>query len=92
MANKRTTLRAGRDTDVRKLAGAIAKCFTNDGSTEIEITSIGAGATNQAVKALATAQSFLEKDGIEIVITPRYNNVEMDGEMITSICHEVKRA
>ena len=48
-------------------------------------SAIGAGAVNQAVKALVLAKNFLEQDGIEVVFKPEFVNVEIDDKVRTAI-------
>ncbi|MCG8347678.1 MAG: stage V sporulation protein S [Chloroflexales bacterium] len=50
-----------------------------------EVQSIGAGATNQAIKAVAIARSYLNEEGIEIVCVPSFIDVAIDEEERTAI-------
>ena len=50
-----------------------------------EVQAIGAGAVNQAVKAMVLAKNFLEQDGIDIAFVPEFVNVEIDGKVRTAI-------
>lgn len=65
------------------VAGAIAGVIRDNGSVEIQV--VGAGATNQAVKATAIARGYLAPMGIDIVIIPAFSNVEIDGENRTAM-------
>jgi stage V sporulation protein S len=49
------------------------------------VQAIGAGAVNQAVKALVLAKNFLEQDGIEVIFKPEFVNVEIDSKVRTAI-------
>ena len=40
---------------------------------------------NQAVKALALAKGYLQEDGYEIVFTPEFVDVDIDGKVRTAI-------
>jgi stage V sporulation protein S len=51
----------------------------------VEIQSVGAGAVNQAVKAIAIARGFLSPIGIEIVCVPAFADISIDGETRTAI-------
>ena len=64
-------------------AGAIAGVMRDQMHAEVQ--AIGAGAVNQSVKALILAKSFLEQDGIHIVFTAEFVNVEIDGKIRTAI-------
>lgn len=56
--------KVGSKTDPGKLAGAIAgETRENKDSLKMRINAIGAGAVNQAVKALAIAQGYLMGTG-----------------------------
>ena len=65
------------------VAGAIAGVIREEKHAEVQ--AIGAGAVNQAVKALVLARSFLEQDGIDIIFVPEFANVEIDGNVRTAI-------
>jgi stage V sporulation protein S len=65
------------------VAGAIAGVIRESGVAEVQ--SIGAGATNQAIKAVAIARSYLLEEGIDIVFTPSFIDVAIDEEERTAI-------
>jgi len=65
------------------VAGAIAGVIREEKHAEVQ--AIGAGAVNQAVKALVLARSFLGQDGIDITFVPEFANVEIDGKVRTAI-------
>ena len=65
------------------VAGAIAGVIREHGSAEVQ--SIGAGATNQAIKAVAIARSYLQEEGIDIVCVPSFIDVAIDEEERTAI-------
>ena len=65
------------------VAGAIAGVFRTYHQAIIQ--AIGAGAVNQMVKAIALARSYLESDGLEVVFTPEFIEVEIDGKTRTAI-------
>ena len=65
------------------VAGAIAGVVREHKRAEVQ--AIGAGAVNQAVKALVLAKNFLEQDGIEVVFIPEFVNVEIDDKVRTAI-------
>ena len=46
---------------------------------------IGAGALNQAIKAIAIARSFVSDDGIDPVCIPMFHDVDIGGESRTAI-------
>lgn len=70
------------------VAGAIAGVMREQRSAEVQ--AIGAGAVNQAVKALATARMFLEGDGIDIYCIPYFMDVDIDGNERTAVRFRVR--
>ena len=68
----------------QKVAGALANSFRE--STEaVEMQAIGAGALNQAVKAIAIARGFVAPTGKNLVCTPAFSDIIVDGEERTAI-------
>ncbi len=65
------------------VAGAIAGVVREAGRAEVQ--AIGAGATNQAVKAVAIARDYLHETGIEAVCLPAFIDVTIDNEDRTAI-------
>ena len=55
-----------------------------DGAS-VEIQAVGAGAVNQAVKAVAISRGFLSPVGIEICCIPSFADIVIDGEYRTAI-------
>ncbi len=71
------------------VAGAIAGVIRDTGMAEVQ--SIGAGATNQAIKAVAIARSYLSEEGVDIVCIPSFIDVAIDDEERTAIRLLVER-
>ena len=65
------------------VAGAIAG-MVKDG-VPVTIQSVGAGAVNQAVKAIAIARGFLTPAGIEISCIPSFSDITIGEEVRTAI-------
>jgi stage V sporulation protein S len=65
------------------VAGAIAGVVREAGRAEVQ--AIGAGATNQAVKAVAIARDYLSETGIDAVCVPAFIDVTIDNEDRTAI-------
>jgi stage V sporulation protein S len=70
------------------VAGAIAAVIREHRLAEVQ--AIGAGAVNQAVKALAIARGYLERDEIDIVFTPYFTEVDIDGQERTAVRFRVE--
>jgi len=65
------------------VAGAIAGIVREHHRAEVQ--AIGAGAVNQAVKALVLATGYLKGDGIFIVCVPEFADVTIDDKVRTAI-------
>jgi stage V sporulation protein S len=76
-------LRVSSKSATSGVAGAIAGIIRDQ--HHVEIQAIGAGAVNQAVKAMALATTFLREDGITIAFTAIRTDVEISGAVKTAI-------
>lgn len=65
------------------VAGAIAGVIREYGYADVQ--AIGAGAVNQAVKAMAIARGYLERDEIDVVFAPQFTEVDIDGQERTAV-------
>ncbi|MEW6546625.1 MAG: stage V sporulation protein S [Bacillota bacterium] len=65
------------------VAGALAGVIREKGSAEVQ--AIGAGAINQAVKAVAIARGFVAPGGIDLICIPAFTDVTINGEERTAI-------
>ncbi len=70
------------------VAGAIAGVIRSQGHTNVQ--AIGAGATNQAIKAIAIAREYLRPNGIDIVMVPVFVDIQIDDEERTAIRLEIE--
>ena len=68
----------------QKVAGSIANVF-REGGTGAEIQAIGAGALNQAIKGVAIARGFVAPLGINLICTPAFSDITINGEDRTAI-------
>ncbi|MBS5449702.1 MAG: stage V sporulation protein S [Coriobacteriia bacterium] len=76
-------LKVSSKSSPASVAGAIAGLI-KDGQP-VEIQSVGAGAVNQAIKAVAIARGFLIPAGIDVACVPTFQDIEIDGECRTAI-------
>lgn len=76
-------LKVSSKSSPSSVAGAIAGMI-KDG-VPVEIQSVGAGAVNQAVKAIAISRGFLSPVGIEIACVPSFADITIDDESRTAI-------
>jgi stage V sporulation protein S len=65
------------------VAGAIAGVIREHKRAEVQ--AIGAGAVNQAVKALVLAIGYLDADGIKVACVPEFADVTIDDKVRTAI-------
>jgi stage V sporulation protein S len=65
------------------VAGAIAGVFRENKRAEIQ--AIGAGAVNQAVKAIILASGYLAEDGYDVVFSPEFVDVEIEDKIRTAV-------
>jgi stage V sporulation protein S len=71
------------------VAGAIAGVIRQSGRAEVQ--AIGAGAINQAIKAIAIARGYLAANGFDIVCVPSFIEVKINGEERTAILLVVEK-
>lgn len=76
-------LKVSSKSSPASVAGAIAG-LVKDGMP-VNIQCVGAGAVNQAIKAVAIARGFLIPTGIDISCAPTFSDVEIGGESRTAI-------
>ncbi len=65
------------------VAGAIASVIRDNGAVEVQ--AVGAGAANQAIKAIAIARGYLAPVGINLICIPAFASVVIDGEDRTAM-------
>ncbi len=71
------------------VAGAIAGVIR--GGQPADVQAIGAGAVNQAIKAVVIARGYLVEDGIDIVCVPTFVDIDIDGLERTAVKFCVER-
>ena len=76
-------LRVSSKSKPNSVAGAWAGVVRENGSAEIQ--AIGAGALNQAVKAVAIARGFVAPAGINLICIPAFTDILVDGVEKTAI-------
>lgn len=77
------TLKVSSKSNPNSVAGALANAFRTSG--KVEIQAVGAGALNQAIKAVAIARGFLAPSGKNIVCIPAFADISIEGEEKTAI-------
>ena len=71
------------------VAGAISSIFRTQ--TQLDIDTVGAGSLNQAIKAIAIARGFLVPSGIDLVISPSFREIEIEGKEKTAVRLHVEK-
>lgn len=76
-------LKVSAKSNPNSVAGALAGVIREKSSAEIQ--TIGAGALNQAIKAIAIARGFVAPSGIDLICIPAFTDISVDGEERTAI-------
>ena len=76
-------LRVKSNSNPSSVAGALAAIIRRDKRAEVQ--AIGAGAVNQAVKAIAITRGFVAPQGFELICIPAFVDAEIGGEERTVI-------
>ena len=76
-------IKVSADSRTAAVAGAIAGIIREHNHAEVQ--AIGAGAVNQAVKALILATGYLKIDGINIRCVPELIDVTIDDKVRTAV-------
>ena len=76
-------LKISSKSNPNSVAGAIAGMIKEYG--KVEIQAIGAGALNQAIKAIAIARGFVAPSGKNLVCIPAFTDIVIDGDERTAI-------
>ena len=76
-------LKVSTKSNPNSVAGAMAGVVRQDGAVEVQV--VGAGALNQAIKAVAIARGYVAASGIDLVCVPTFADIEIDGERRTAI-------
>lgn len=76
-------IKVSGDSRTSAVAGAIAGVIRENHRAEVQ--AIGAGAVNQAVKAVAIARGYLQEEGLEVVCMPEFTSVDIEGMERTAI-------
>ena len=77
------TLKVGTKSNPNSVAGALANIFREKGIVEVQ--AVGAGALNQAIKAIAIARGFVAPSGEDLVVIPSFNDLTIGNEAKTAI-------
>jgi stage V sporulation protein S len=76
-------LKISSKSNPNSVAGAIAGLIKEKGKAEMQ--AIGAGAINQAIKAIAIARGFVAPSGVDFICIPAFTEVKIENEDRTGI-------
>ena len=76
-------LKVSSKSSPNSVAGALAGVLRENGTAELQV--IGAGALNQAIKAIAIARGFVAPSGLDLICVPAFADIRIDGEERTGI-------
>ncbi len=76
-------IRVSARSRTASVAGAVAGVMRETG--RVEVQAIGAGAVNQAVKAIAIARGYLLEEDVDIICIPSLVDIEIGGEERTAL-------
>ena len=76
-------LKVSAQSKPKSVAGALAAVLRENTSAELQ--AVGAGAVNQAVKAIAITRGFVAPNGIDLVVIPAFAEIMIEGEERTAI-------
>jgi stage V sporulation protein S len=77
------TLKVSTQSSPNSVAGAMAWAVRESGAVQVQV--VGAGALNQAIKAMAIARGYVAGSGIELVCVPTFADIVIDGQQRTAI-------
>lgn len=76
-------LRVGAGSSPQSVASAIAHAIYDQ--REVKLRAVGAGAVNQAVKAICIARGYVAPRGMDLITTPGFITIESRDGDITAI-------
>lgn len=76
-------LKVSSKSNPNSVAGALVAVIREKGYAEMQ--AVGAGALNQAVKAVAIARGFVAPSGTDLICSPAFTDIIISGEDRTAI-------
>ena len=76
-------LKVSSKSNPNSVAGALANVFREKG--KVEIQAVGAGALNQAIKAIAIARGFVAPSGKNLICIPAFSDITIEKKKKTAI-------
>lgn len=76
-------VKVGSKSNPNSVAGALANILRDEDTVEVQ--TIGAGALNQGIKAIAIARGFVAPSGKNLKCIPTFSDIKIDGNLKTAI-------
>ncbi len=76
-------LKVSTNSKPTSVAGALANAFKV--KNLVQMQAIGAGAINQAIKAVAIARGYVAPTGKDLIVVPAFSDILIEGEEKTAI-------
>ena len=76
-------LKVSSRSNPNSVAGALVAVIREQGYAEMQ--AVGAGALNQAVKAIAIARGFVAPSGADLTCAPAFTDITINGEGRTAL-------
>ena len=76
-------LKVSAQSQPKAVAGALAAVLRDKAVAEVQ--AVGAGAVNQAIKAIVITRGFVAPNGIDLVVIPAFSEISIYCEEITEI-------
>jgi stage V sporulation protein S len=76
-------LKVSSKSNPKSVAGALAAVLREKNKAEIQ--AIGAGAVNQATKAIAISRGYVAPNGMDLIMIPAFTEIEIDDEERTAL-------
>ena len=83
MATSVEVLKVSTNSNPKMVAGAVAAVLRNGSNVEIQV--IGAGAVNQAIKSIIIARGYVAPNGIDLIVIPAFEQIEVNNEIKTAV-------
>ena len=87
MSEEQEPVRVGAGSNPQSVASAVAHAIYE--KREVKIRAVGAGAVNQAVKAIAIARGYTAPRGIDLVCIPGFASIKSHDGEISAIVFQV---
>ena len=83
------TLKVSSKSNPNSVAGALANVFREKGAVEIQ--AVGAGALNQAIKAVAIARGYAAPSGIDFSISPSFKTIYINDDEVSAVSLKINK-